>query len=259
MYKCDICGREYAHKNKIYSLYGYKLCNKHMHQLLNNGKFLDNNPRTQHDLNDFRVEGNIAIFDLYSTNQIKNGEFIIDAEDVEKVRYHKWRLSYGHICTGNCTKSNPTILLHRFIMNCNDDNMVVDHINCNPLDNRKSNLRICTQNQNLYNKSFMSLNTTGFIGVSPETRKYRKANYCAEIRFENHKFYLGAYELLSEAVCARLVAEHILFGQYRNDNNTKKAIELINTLPPYRILQISNYINDKVNRKLLNIKSNSSV
>ena len=62
MYKCDICGRELKKKNM---LHGYNLCSKHMHQLLNHGKFLDNNPRTQNDLNGYKIIGNIVIFDLY--------------------------------------------------------------------------------------------------------------------------------------------------------------------------------------------------
>lgn len=247
MFKCDICGRELKKKN---SLHGYCLCSKHMHQLYNHGKFLDNNPRTQNDLNDFRIEGNAVIFDLYDEKQYKNNEFIIDLEDLEKVRYHKWRLSYGHVVTGNCTKSKPTIQLSRLIMNCHDPAFVVDHRDGNGLENRKFNLRICTQSNNTLNKSYMSTNTTGFIGIYPDNRPGRKTKFRAEIRFQEKRYHIGAWEFLAEAVYARWIAELILFGPYRNTNEDAARHELIETLPQGRKIQISNYISEKIKSKL---------
>lgn len=247
MFKCDICNRIIKKKN---SLQGYCLCSKHMHQLYTYGKFLDNNPRTQNDLNDFRIEGNSVIFDLYDEKQFKNNEFIIDLEDLEKVRYHKWRLSYGHVVTGNCTKNNPTIQLGRLIMNCYDPSFVVDHRDGNGLENRKFNLRICTQSNNVLNKSFMSNNTTGFVGIYPDTRSGRKTKFRAEIRFQEKRFHIGAWETLAEAVYARWIAELILFGAYRNTNDDNARHQLIESLPQGRKIQISNYISEKIKSKL---------
>ena len=82
-YKCDVCGRKL--KKKI-SMYGYTLCSKHMHQIFKYGKFLDNIQRTNADLNDYVIKGDVAIFNLYNQKNVKNGEFIIDAEDIEKVK-----------------------------------------------------------------------------------------------------------------------------------------------------------------------------
>lgn len=73
--------------------------------------------------------------------------------------------SLGYIVSGNCTKTNPTTWLHRILLQPKE-NEVVDHIDGNPLNNCRSNLRICTQNENLFNKSFMSKNTSNYIGVS---------------------------------------------------------------------------------------------
>lgn len=44
--------------------------------------------------------------------------------------------------------------------------MVTDHINQNPLDNRKANLRIVTNSKNLFNRGKNTNNTSGFKGVS---------------------------------------------------------------------------------------------
>lgn len=53
--------------------------------------------------------------------------------------------------------------LHRIIMN--SDNLI-DHINRNPLDNRKSNLRFVTNSENSLNQSISKRNSSGHIGVS---------------------------------------------------------------------------------------------
>ena len=56
-------------------------------------------------------------------------------------------------------------MLHRFIMNAPDE-YVVDHINNDTTDNRKSNLRICTFQANCRNRRLSSNNTSGYTGVT---------------------------------------------------------------------------------------------
>lgn len=80
-------------------------------------------------------------------------ETIIDLDDVEKVSKYKW---YYDPTVGYVRRNtiNKKIYLHRFIMNFHNyftsDNYV-DHINMNKLDNRKSNLRLCTNKENMEN------------------------------------------------------------------------------------------------------------
>lgn len=244
-YECEICGRETKKKIRYG---GYTLCIKHKNQLQRHGKFLDNNPRTRRDLNDFRIDyqSNIAIFDLYDPKQYKNGEFIIDLDDLELVRYHKWRSSYGNIETGNSTKNNPTITLGRLILNCKDNDSMVNHINGNTLDNRKCNLRICTT----ANKFYTKISTTGFIGVSPEKRRGRKTKYNAKISYSGKSIHIGSYILLAEAVYARWVAETYLFDKCRNCNNDAAINEQIDKIPQARKNQISEHVINKIESKL---------
>ena len=76
---CDCCNRKLTSKN-YYRLKGYTLCSKHMHQLLKHGRFLDNIQRTNNDLNDYIINGNVCIINIYNQKNIKTGECMIDAE-----------------------------------------------------------------------------------------------------------------------------------------------------------------------------------
>lgn len=74
---------------------------------------------------------------------------LIDAEDIHKVTSLSWHVSdNGYVI--NRSRGN-TVRMHRLIMNT-PPGMDTDHINHNKLDNRKSNLRICTRSENLKNK-----------------------------------------------------------------------------------------------------------
>jgi len=76
---------------------------------------------------------------------------------------------------------NPSrfVRLQRFVMNTPDE-LVVDHINCDKFDNRRENLRICTQRQNSLNRKYES--NTGFAGVNVYIRDGNR--YC-RARFLN--------------------------------------------------------------------------
>lgn len=79
------------------------------------------------------------------------GKFaIVDDEDIEKVMAYKWHLSDSGYAV-NRTRGK-TVRMHRLV-NGTPEGMVTDHINRNPLDNRKANLRSCTQKVNAMNGS----------------------------------------------------------------------------------------------------------
>lgn len=80
----------------------------------------------------------------------------------------------------------------------------VDHINGNPLDNRRKNLRICTNAANLRNGRIRSNNTTGIIGVTWDRSRSR---WVAKIKVFYKTIYLGRYKNRKDAIQARKQAE----------------------------------------------------
>lgn len=90
------------------------------------------------------------------------------------------------------------VRLHRRILQVDGlKGFVIDHINGNFLDNRRCNLRLCTQRQNVWNTGLRKNNKTGFLGVRLQNGKYR-----AQIQHFGMYFYLGRFETPEEAACA---------------------------------------------------------
>lgn len=147
---------------------------------------------------------------------IGNTFFIFDLEDFEIIKDYRWFYSQGYPSSWN--KQNGKILrFHRFIMNC-PDGMVVDHINHNKTDNRKTNLRICTSSENNKNIKIRTNNKSGYPGVS--TNKSGK-KWVARIGCDNQDFYLGTFDNKEDAIKAKKEAEEKLFGEYAYKEDSK--------------------------------------
>lgn len=97
-------------------------------------------------------------------NSPKYGEIVsyIDVEDIPIIDKYKWCAIYQKSVNGfyisHSRRNSKTIRLQRLITNC-PEGMVVDHINRNTLDNRKFNLKVCTQYDNLCNRKIYSHST----------------------------------------------------------------------------------------------------
>lgn len=93
--------------------------------------------------------------------------------------------------------------LHQFIMG-KKEGFVIDHINRNPLDNRRKNLRFVTQRQNCLNRSINKNNTSGHTGVIFDSRIKK---WCARISPFNKSIHIGSFSELKDAINARKTAE----------------------------------------------------
>lgn len=87
---------------------------------------------------------------------------LCDIEDWYDLKECYWKDSHGYAVA---TKDYEYISFHRTILKITDKNIQVDHINGNRLDNRKSNLRLCCNQENSFNKYKNSNNTSGYKGV----------------------------------------------------------------------------------------------
>ena len=96
-------------------------------------------------------------------------------------------------------------------MDCPKD-MVVDHINMNPLDNRKCNLRICTMQQNNFNKKEQTNNTSGRVGVTWDKQTNK---WLAQIQVDGKNIKLGRFKNKEDAIKVREEAELKYFGEYK--------------------------------------------
>lgn len=126
------------------------------------------------------IENDIAKIEIISP---KYGKFfaIIDEDDIEKVKHLRWHVELRNNGDFYVAESNNSILLHRIITNC-PKHLVVDHKNHNTLDNRKCNLKICTQKENLQNRKIKD-ELWGIIHT-PDNKWHVKMNFDFCIAFE---------------------------------------------------------------------------
>lgn len=104
---------------------------------------------------------------------------ILDVEDAERFRTVRLCKLLGRTCTYVCFSGVAKGVaatkgaLHRAIMGLQKgDPRAVDHINGDPMDNRKSNLRICTPSQNMMNRVLRDAQT-GLMGVREHRGVYK--------------------------------------------------------------------------------------
>lgn len=139
---------------------------------------------------------------------------LVDDEDYEQLSKYKWTATdEGYAFRmAKVIGGREKISMHRFLMGIGkNDPRQVDHINGNAQDNRKENLRICSQSENLKNYKKPSTNTSGYKGVSWSTATNK---WKAQIRVNNEVKYLGVYENAEDAHRAYCAASEKYHGEF---------------------------------------------
>lgn len=123
--------------------------------------------------------------------------------DYKKVKDIIWTNSRGYL------RNSDFGILHRFILDV-PNGMVVDHINRDKSDNRRENLRVCTQAENVRNSKRTS-GLSKYKGVQLN-KKYNK--WTATINFLGVKKQIGTYIDEIEAAKAYDKKALELFGEF---------------------------------------------
>ena len=241
--KCEVCGItsdiksvDYCHKAGMY------LCNKHNCQFRFKGKFLDNNPRSRKDPNDYIICDDYVKMYTYNAKSEKDGEFIFDIEDLEKVLKHKWRTAHkdkDYIVTGN-NRQFPITYLARYLLDCPKD-LEVDHIDGNTLDNRKKNLRIANRVIQCGNLAPKYTNKIGVRGVSYSKKD---GDYVVDFTYNKKRIHFKHFKDINEAVYARYMIELIANPQ-RYFGNDDVIESFISKLTPQQKYDIEYYVSVK--------------
>lgn len=144
---------------------------------------------------------------------------IVDDEDFEWLNQYRWSAAHtkerwsavGPI-RGEDGK-NKTIAMHRLILNA-PNGMFVDHINHDPLDNRRANIRLCTPAENTRNRRPQK-NGSGYKGV-----RYKKNQnlWEARIRLNGKRRSIGYYATAVRAAIAYDKAAREMHGEFAHTN-----------------------------------------
>ncbi len=155
---------------------------------------------------------------------LTKGQFaIVDAEDFEALNKFKWYYRPGQRKDGYAVRSIwldwrkgklLTFRLHREIIGAKAGELV-DHINGDTLDCRKSNLRICSHAQNMKNQAKRVTNLSGYKGVT-WNKRFKK--FQARIGSNGKYRSLGYYMDPKEAALAYDNAAEKYHGEFARKN-----------------------------------------
>lgn len=158
----------------------------------------------------------------------KGKSAIVSDEDYEWVLQRRWRVNgkdgNQYAVTGRPQRKSPYMAMHQAIvdrMGLNRSGLVVDHINGNALDNRRENLRVCTQVENVRNKRRDLNSHSLFRGVS-----WHKHNQCWQVSLAIEVGKVKNFGFYESPVIAAVFANDVI-------RNRDGAFARLNEIPPH--------------------------
>lgn len=181
---------------------------------------------TRKGFNAYRIEGDVAYIALTNRKNEVVAETMVDAADLAMLQAGDARLSirppnnlesgvvYVQVRLGASTKQT---LLHRVVM-APPAGTLIDHINGDGMDNRRSNLRVCTYAENNRNRRKRKVRASAYKGVSRSPESAKKPWRASIKRPEGKQTHLGCFWTEEEAARAYDDAARELFGEFACPN-----------------------------------------
>ena len=161
------------------------------------------------------VDGDVAQVPLFG----RGAPFaIVDSVDLPLIRKHTWRsFSNGRTMYAVAYIGGKRVLMHRLILGT-PVGMSTDHIDGDGLNNRRSNLRACTQKENLWNMGSKG-NASGYKGVFARGSKWQ-----VKIRVgEKHAICVGTFSDKLIAALAYNIMAYRKHGEFARFNKLVKG------------------------------------
>jgi hypothetical protein len=139
----------------------------------------------------------------------RQGVALVDDADAEALAAHRWSIDNGYAARNAWVEDGRRLVyMHREILGLGpDDPREVDHVYGNTLDNRRSNLRVCTHAQNHQNR-----HNRPYRGTYWHARAKR---WAAQAELTGKTRYLGLYDTQEEAaaVAAAFRRQHMPYSR----------------------------------------------
>ena len=149
-----------------------------------------------------------CIIEIFNKDKEKVAETIVDEEDYYDLIQYSW------CCNGNYiigkVGNKRGVALHRYVMKY-DGKDYIDHIDRNPLNNKKDNLRLTTPKQNNLNKSSRNGSTSQFVGVHFDKTALK---WISRITIDGKQKNLGRFDNEENAAMARDIATKEHYGDF---------------------------------------------
>ncbi len=135
--------------------------------------------------------------------------FYFDPEDYDKIKDYTWsdRWNDGYHELRAWDSNLERMICMYWLVTGRE----CDHIDRDPMNNRKSNLREATQSQQCQNRNKTNRNNSGVVGVCYDKRR---DTWNAYISMDKKQIKLGEFQSKEDAIKVRLQAESDCYGEF---------------------------------------------